>query len=793
VTADHRAAGIDVSLPASALDSVPLGIAKINGDGKFTYANREMLRIAALADWRDRSIDDIFRGKALETVRAGLRKRFEQRAGSAYLVDLTRADDTVVPINITGFPETDANDVVIGSLALVRDRTLEEAQQSMVKLIESEADNEKLLAAIASALLPIVPYDRLTVLRLNAERTHLRTIFLSDRTDDALPQLFRWWCIPESIRPMLDGEPLRIDDLHAWYQHPERSSMMTDPAVQQFLAAGFVSTMSLPVSHKGAQVASLVLARKKAHGPFSAADEKTAEELPLTEAVSVALRNEAEGNLKFMLDLIGHISAAHESVAKVAQTIADQIARHYGWDDVSIYQAFKARGEIGLIAARRRRKTRQRVPEVYPIRAGIVGHVHRHRRSVNIGNVHAPEWEHVRIERDRRTQSELCVPIGDDARWLLNIEDEALNAFAPEEQRDLELIADGLSQLLRRTLDSHYRAEVVERAKDAILLVDGRNRVFEANPAAVELFRPAGRMVNGQLQKTVVGRQATDFFAEPAEAEQLLGGDAFPNREVRMRRCNGETVRVLLSIAKLPDETGRVLVASDLSHFERAERLELAQGLYREVVGQVKTPMSLAISWLRRRAHSEQARADDSIVKAVAQLQKAELTLDRLMLVDRGSGVYPRHEVLLSIDGLLDAVWQEMPERDQRMVDRYGRADGAHVRADAYELRYCIQTVLSYLVRLAAEDDRITFGVDASDGGIVVIAASGRVPECPRDIESECRSGQARVEMGLGRETLALIAARNHGRYTEAPSPSDVGQVRFAFSFPVALDEPRRP
>jgi hypothetical protein len=194
--------------------------------------------------------------------------------------------------------------------------------------------------------------------------------------------------------------------------------------------------------------------------------------------------------------------------------------------------------------------------------------------------------------------------------------------------------------------------------------------------------------------------------------------------------------------------------------------------------------LSLAISWLRRHAQRNRLGADDVSHKVIQLLQKAELTLDRMMLIEPDDRHEIRHEVLIPIDDLVESVLREMPERERAIVDRTGEAGDAFVRADAYELRYCLQTVLSYLLRWAAEVDRIGLDVRREDAEVVVVA-SGRTESLQAGIDVECRSGQARAELSLGRTTLARLARRNRGRYIEAASLADCERASFGFAFPI--------
>ena len=796
-TALKDAPGLAVALPESALNMVPLGIAKVDRAQRLTYANKRMLQMAGLPGWEGYTLADVFAEEDLARVREGLRSRFEERVASEYRVDLKREDNgKLVPVSITAFPETNEANEVVGTLALVRDLTIEMAQKEMYRLVEKESNSERLLDAIVASLRPLVPFDRVSVVRLNEERTHLRTIYDQFIGREAPPATFRWWRIHPSVKDILNSrKSLVINDLPHWYREPSRQPMLDDPIVKDFLKLGFVSTMSLPVSQNDMQVASIVLYRYEKSGPFNDAELEIADELPLAEAVSVALRSDTESNLNFLIELIMQTSSAHRSVKTVAQAIVDRISEHYGWPYVSIYQVYEHRRQFRLIAERALKDGLQLPKEqdsTFSIDEGVIGHVYRTRKGVTIADITKSDaFRRTYVAREGiDTRSELCVPVGKDARWLLNVEDNQTDAFAPQERRDLESIAAGLGSLLQRTLDYQYRTAVVERANDAIILTDIDGAIREINPATCDLL--------DMTKERVVGRPIQDFFADAEQARVLLEGGDFPNHEALMQRgadAAGDAeqqVKVLLSVATLPEEAGgKIFVASDMTQLQRIRQLELAQDLYREVTGQIKTPMALAIAWLRRSAHGRPTEghtgADELTHKVIQQLQKAELTLDRLMLVERRDGDEIRHEVLLSVNDMLDSIVRDMPirEREVVIVTRLPH-DDAYVRADAYELRYCLQTVLSYLLRLTAEDDLIEMNANRSNGRITFsVCGHATALEAVDDIDTECRTGQVRAELSLGKSTLTRLAERNHGEFAEIASGLS-GHVTFVFSFPDA-------
>jgi len=783
------APGLSVALPESALDMVPLGVAKVDRQQNLAYANRQLLETTGLPDWRGFKLADIFSNEDLDKVRAVLKERLEGVA-SEYRVELTRHHDKrKVPVSITSFPDTNEDNEVIGTLALVRDLTLEMAQKRMYSLVEQETETNKLLDAIADCLLPLVPFDRISVIRLNQDRTYLRTIY--DRYIDrsAPPQTFRWWHIHPAVKDFLNSrQTLVIDDILRWYEEDtQRRTMLEDPIVQDFLREGFISTISLPVSQNDMQVASVVLYRTKEKGRFTELEQFIVEELPLAEAVSVAMRNETESDLNFLIDLMKLISSAYGSVRTVAQTIVDKITEHYNWDYVSIYQVYKQFGEIRLIAEKAADDERLEPEEMrFGIDKGVIGHVYRSGEAVNIGDLKSSEFKEMFIQRKGiETNSELCVAVGEDRHWLLNIEDKKTNAFAPEEMGHLKSVAEGLSSLLKRTLEYQYRSAVVERANDAIILTDVNGRILEVNPATAGLL--------GLSRDAIVGQSIRAFFADPENAEALIRGADFGNHESTMQRGTAAAgrddrrVKVLLSVAQLPEEAGgKVFIASDMTHLQRIEQLELAQELHREVTAQIKTPMSLAISWLRRSGPKGTPEPESVPAKVIQQLQKAELTLDRLMLLELGDNDETHQDVFVSINDLLDGIVADMPARERKMVE-VSKPDSVapHIRADAYEVRYCLLTALSYLLRLAAEEDRIELKADVNDGKVAItLAGRDTTAREVGNIETECRGGQVRAELTLGRTTLARLAHRNQGEFAEHME-TDGECVAMVFKFPL--------
>ncbi|MDX2004614.1 MAG: diguanylate cyclase [Meiothermus sp.] len=105
------------------------------------------------------------------------------------------------------------------------------------------------------------------------------------------------------------------------------------------------------------------------------------------------------------------------------------------------------------------------------------------------------------------------------------------------------------------------RSALIEHMRDGMLVLDERNRILDANPAALRMLGPAGR--------EVIGRRMGEVL--PSHWVGHLLGVQARQEEVRQ----GE-LHVELRVTPIPDERGqvrgRLVELSDISHLKRAEQ-----------------------------------------------------------------------------------------------------------------------------------------------------------------------------------------------------------------------------
>jgi signal transduction histidine kinase len=175
---------------------------------------------------------------------------------------------------------------------------------------------------------------------------------------------------------------------------------------------------------------------------------------------------------------------------------------------------------------------------------------------------------------------------------------------------------------------------------------------------------------------------------------------------VALKRKDGTAAAVLLSASPLPQALGgAVFLARDLSLAKRLHELEYLGRVHRELAIQTKTPLSLAFSWLRTLRDKDPEVVD----KITKELQKVELTYDRLALYEQSEGVLPVNKILLDMSEVLRSVLDSLPEVERKKIDDKMDPDLPWVRADYFQLTFCVRTIISYLIRFVPETGCIDF------------------------------------------------------------------------------------
>ncbi len=776
----------EIRLERGQLDKLPWPIVRVNQAGEITYGNRKICELTGRSRLEGVSIDVLFDDANLKIVREHLQSRFVGEVADEYQVELIRQDGSRLPILCSAMPEFGPDGHVVGAFAIVRDLLTHEVSQAIHGHIEELRSAEEILKAVARETQRIASFDLFSVTIYSKDRRHFRSPLMWSPERGEWPSTVRWREMTPFIQRLLEQKrTLRIDNLEDWLKQPGCESLRDDPDVQGLLAERFLSWLSYHAVRGDRIVATVSFGRRPEKGPFSASEEEDLGALPLQAALRMALHYQETENLQFILELVRKLSGTPCGTDRIAEILVEEIAGHYGWPNVSIFEPDEQHGQIRLLQekALQERFIWDR-DLVLRLDEGVLGHVFRTAKLVNIGDVSRDEdFKNIFVAAYPDSKSELCVPImaGGRVHWLLNTEDSRTNAYSTEEITALEEVAHEVGVLLEKATQHQLLSEIMDSAKDAILVTDLQGSIQRANPWTGDLL--------GYTEAEMKGNLLASYFEDERRGQRIVEAAQMPNDEVSLLHKNGSTVDVLLSANSLPKEGLKVYFARDLSVRKRIETMEVLRHMYNEIAAQTKTPLSMACTWLSRMARSEtRPETVDRLVRVLKQLHRVDISFDRLLFYQRDKSLLPHHETLFDVPLILDGIMAGMPAADKQLIETHIPPDLPPLRGDLYQISFCIESILSYFLRFASDEAKIEVDALARDSG-VVISLRGHVPEVTggkvTDYTETRWAIQTITEMALGEETIRVfVEDHNHGRFHSPDSKA--GPVEYKLELPAA-------
>jgi len=763
-------------------DKSPLGIAKVNLKEQITYLNRKAFEIMGMDKWEQKALRDVFPDeKNYKIVRSELKRR-KKGMSDEYEIEITRLNDKKrVPVMISAFPETDLKGNVTGTMAIIRNIVREKAVEAIHKHIESERGRHALLKAVAEEMERVIPFQLFAAGVYSADMRHSRALF-NYSPSGQLEWRKRWWEMTPSGRKFINRKKIVFGNLTDYLAQKQWKYLKDDPDFKKILDGGFRSFIFYPVIREDRVCASVTFFSKAENG-FDENHVELLEALPLGKALLTALYYEENEDLKFRLDLIKKISSASNNIQQAARVIVSQLAKHYDWQDISLYWVDEEHCAICLLsqeasseAFRLSRDYKQHIDE------GILGYVYKNKVAVNVGNVRTdPKFKDVYKDTLKDTVSELCLPISTDGKvcWLLNIQDSHQNAFVEEEKKALEGVFREVSEFLERSRLHYFVNATLQSASDAVIVTDTKGNINRVNPATKKLL--------GYSKAEMAGSALKDYFKDADVAEAVLKAEKFPSYEVTLRRNNGDEANVLLSASQLPEEVGgKVFIAKDLSLQKRVEELEYLGKMYYEISTQTTTPLALVFSWLNRlKSKTETGRATEILDKSIRQLRKVQLTYDRLALYDKEKEVVPYNELLLDIPEVLNNVMADFPKTEMEKIDIEMEERMPYLRGDVFQLSFCLETILSYLLRFVPEDEKVRFRISHVPDW-VIIEITGFFPGLPNEkfeeIAKKSLVSRTLTEMALGEKIITTFIANHKGKFHEPEREGEI--IKFRIDLP---------
>jgi PAS domain S-box-containing protein len=761
---------VDLSQPArlekEIFDKFPLGVSKLTLNGEFTYMNPAGLRMLGLETCEGMTIRDIFPDhETYSEISMKLQERGEGHTYE-YQIKLTRPQDgRKVPVMIAAVPETDSHGEIIRSMAIVRDRTLEEASETIHKYISTIMDYREMLNETVQEVAHLIPFDRFVVTQYSEDMAHLREFYSYDPAGPTKWEV-RWWAIPARILEFLRRTELsRVDDLEEFLNQPGIQDLKARPEFTRILQEGFRSSLRVPVLRGDKAIAgvSLLSKKKKAYGE----DEiRLFKALPLDKAVRMALYHEERRMLEFRLNLIRAIISTCDNIHDVAEIIVEQLSAQGQCDHISLFTIDEKKEQFCLL----RQKALPGVPSLpkdFTLKFGknALSTVYRSGESVYI-----PDTREDSSFRDiyepalANMLSEFCLPIvmGGKVHWLLNMEDSHQNTFSKEEMDAIVVIVREISNVLDRAWLHHFLSATLNSTSDLVFVTDNQGKISQPNPEAAKQL--------GYTQQEMITKELKEIFTDPEGAQEVLKVESVKSKEINLRRNNGSSLPVLLSGSELPEDFGgKVFVCKDVSVFKRVKELEYLKQMYHEIAVQTQTPLSLAFGWIQSlKRETKGERTAETLDKALKQLKKVEMTYNRLALYDKEEGVLPYREMLLSISEVAGFVLSEFSKDERDRITDNREEKLPYLRGDLFQLTFCLETILSFLLRYLPLEEKIQLDIFQEKDWIITKIA-GFFPDmedqAPEEFMKQEAVSKTLVQMALADEVIKKFVDNHKGRF----------------------------
>ena len=616
-------------------------------------------------------------------------------------------------VRLVSVPRMDQQGNYVGAFVILELLSLKNAANEIHNAIAETEDIDELFKRTYNAVAKVFDAECFFVSLLSKDRQHARVLY----DNSGKEQITRWFPMSESLRRWNEQEDIiAIGDLQELLIEHD-PALLKDPYAQEIIKAGLLSWLRYPVHDKGSVVATISIACQGKHR-FSKEDETSLKALPLDKVLLKALALEDQKELRLVHTLTREVQGSR-SQKEIAHHITRLLVEKYKWQNVSYFIADEDRKQFNLVAQAWDKDTGFQIPEgrEQSLDAGILGLVYSSHRSIRITNVVEDEkYRDIFLRTHDATQSVLCVPVIHEEHFygLLNLEHSQINAFSVDDQELLEDIAVEVGSVLERLSWHHMLNAAFDQVGDPVFFVDENDVIRHPNRTATEVLR----LQDGQ-PLTAFGHS----FEDASEAEQFISARSDVEYSGYFRIKGNIRLYATADKTRMPCEfPGFIVALKNFSTAKRERELEEVHKRFTSLAREVKTPLSLASSWLSRlhKILANDRDAQELVEKTMEQLVDIDVGYDKILYGDNKFSVTGAPNNFTARE-LIERVSAEFPNHfhtdfDVDIPDPELRIFG-HERA----LTFGIKSILAFLTKFSHDEAHISVAVRSKDDSRVLI------------------------------------------------------------------------
>ncbi|WP_158671946.1 GAF domain-containing protein [Bradyrhizobium guangdongense] len=741
-----------------ALEAAPFGMLKLDARHRVVFATEkacELLEtdLSALVgvDARDllTSLND--RRNRRKVIREGIERR-KGRGGEYDVVVKRPKSGQLTHIRVSSLPLFDDIGNFAGSIERLQPIDETVARDTLATLVATEVDYTLLYKDLIEVLRRFVEFDWANLFIYSPDRDYSRLVCTYG------PQIqfeSRWFPTPTGYKDWLEQADTSIADLSTF--DPE---LLKSTDTQIGVKQGMRALVCLPVRHGGKPIGGLCLISKKP-GLYNADTRLRLAGIMVEQALLPVLHLAERAESDFVTNLVQEISRIAD-LRELAKCVVEGLARFYQFHNVSIFKINVLGGYFKLLAQAIGSATSVRLPDGYqqPIADGLLGRCLAKGEYIILSDVKDSASDEARFYvsalasagKLASSRSELCIPIRlfNRVLWILNIEDDRKDAFTPQEVQTLKRVIDQIQSVLERTFQNTILSQVLNVCPAGIVVTKHDHKILRCNREGLQMLQldtiPEDEDLSRYLRIPLA-----DLSSEPTTST-LIG-------------ASGAELPVQVSRFTLEEEYDHIVfLIEDVTDLKWSRNFAKIKAVLAETTAQARVPVSLLSSYIRRFGHQvEDEQLHDLTRKALRQLDRIELTYDRI-LVEYGKGSLPPAQASsFDIGGLIDHILADLPLLQRLEIKKPDTIDGT-VSADPYRTFFALSSMLAYLLRCRSTADPITIAVSQTDG-MVEVTMAGTVKQNAEAGDIATMVNTTRAEIGLARNAIARIAKNSGGNF----------------------------
>lgn len=767
------------------------GVVRVDSSKQVCYANRAAKKIIGVKH------DDLLPVHVHEFFvdpndRHKINEELEKRESgelSRYEINVTRPCGRKLPISVFAIPEMNARGDHVGSVAFMRNLEVERAQADFNRILLHSPLWKDRLEELSRWLFERIGADIIYIYQYTDNLSHTSPIASLENNGEEFKSARRWYELTPGLIQWNQEPGVKLcGDLPEFLEQDFAAYLKEDPTVDGLVnQRGIRSFMATPVLEDGSCKAGISFLSVQPD-KFTEEDAELIDRLPLRDFVMSALQRKEHEEKVFQFRLMAELSKC-DTFVEIAEKVTTELAHQYKWDNVSIFDVAEDLNKTLLLHQTPGSDLGYVLPQDFdqPVTRGVLGRAFRKQARVYVPDV---EKDADFVRGHEQTRSELVIPIFSKLYeprrvfWLLNIEDSFAEFLLPSEIAELEEIADHIEFIVNRMIDRETYEKAMKHTSDGVIVTDANGAIRCANPASVKLLEC-------EEESRLIGKQIEELFCDSQMAQNFKAGILSDSHKVDLFRAGEKSpITVLLSRLELQsDISDRYYIFKTLETQKHLADLDAVERLVSVTANQVKTPLSLVQGMLHRLSHGkrvlDQARLDEFIERSRHLLRKAELSYDRVAYSEPIDSREHRIETYIHVDRLLEKINREV-SGDCVDVLRVKVVDTEKpVAGDRHQVRFVFESLVSYLLRNLATEERIDVVLDYADGWLDVEIEATADRQMLHDEEADLKDWDRVVsEAAYGESAIRRIVEQHGGEFCEPIFDSESGEMRFRLGFP---------